>query len=243
MRRNARRFRRLRQRAHARATAADRSRSGAQDHRSHAAHPRHLRPPGADPRRQAPGRARAAAISAAAARRIRRGAVAAGRRHRHERPRRNQARNRSPPDSHAHPRRQPGHRAGAAAARAAARAAPQGVGADGGAGRVHQRRQDDALQRADARGRGGVGRAVRDARSAHPAGAPAGQPGAAGFGHGRVHRPAAARAGRGVPRHARGRRGRGSRSSTSSTRRPPTAIAAWTPCGRCSKRSAPPRCR
>ncbi len=45
------------------------------------------------------------------------------------------------------------HRAGAPSPLAAARASAQGVGADGGPGRLHQRRQDDAVQRADARGR------------------------------------------------------------------------------------------
>ncbi len=49
-----------------------------------------------------------------------------------------------------------------------ARAAAQGGGADGGAGRLHQRRQDDAVQRADRRRRGRVERAVRHARSAGP---------------------------------------------------------------------------
>ena len=71
VRRDARRRRRLRQRADAGAAAADRERSRPQDHRSHAAHPRHLRAPGADARRQAAGRAGAAEIPAAAARRRR----------------------------------------------------------------------------------------------------------------------------------------------------------------------------
>ena len=85
-----------------------------------------------------------------------RGAVAARRRHRHPGPRRNQARNRPAADSDAHSRGQRGHRAGAAAAGAAARAPPQGVGADRRAGRLHERRQDHAVQRAGARRRRGV---------------------------------------------------------------------------------------
>ena len=63
------------------------------------------------------------------------------------------------------------HRAGAAAPLAAARAAAEGRGADGGAGRLHERRQDDAVQQADQVRRRGVRRAVRHARSAGAAGA------------------------------------------------------------------------
>ena len=82
-------------------------RARAQGGRPHAADPRHLRAPRAHPRRQAAGRARAAEVPAAAAGRIGDRAVAAGRRHRHARPRRNQARNRSPADPlpHQHARR------------------------------------------------------------------------------------------------------------------------------------------
>ena len=138
------------------AAAADRGEGRPQDHRSHAAHSRHLRAARADARRQAAGRARAAEIPAAAARRRGRRAVAARRRHRHQGPRRNQARNRPPAHPHAHSRGHRRHRAGAAPPRAAARAAPQGVGADRRARRLHQRRKDDAVQPADAGGRGGV---------------------------------------------------------------------------------------
>ena len=51
--------------------------------------------------------------------------------------------------------------------------------------------------------RGRVGRAVRDARPARAQGAAAGSPRTARLRHGRVHRPAAALARRGVPRDAR----------------------------------------
>ena len=121
---------------------------------------------------------------------------------------------------------------------AAARAAAQGVGADGRAGRLHQRRQDDAVQRADAGGRRGVGRAVRHARSAGPAGAAARQPRAAGVRHGRLHRSPAARAGGGVSRDARGDRGcrPGAARHRRGGARPRPADDAR--CSRCSRRSA-----
>ena len=96
------------------------------------------------------GRARAAAVPAAATGWLRHGAVAAGRRHRHARSWRNEARNRSA----AHPARafsrsRERHRRGAAPARAAARAAPEAVVPDGGARRLHERRQDHPVQPAD----------------------------------------------------------------------------------------------
>ena len=92
----------------------------------------------------------------------------------------------------------------AAPAGAAARAAPETVDPDGGAGRLHERRQDHAVQSADARDGGGDRRALRHARPARPPRAPAGPPGAAGVGHGRLHRAPAAHARGGLPRHARG---------------------------------------
>ena len=95
-------------------------------------------------------------------------------------------------------------RAGAPAPRPAARAPRQGDGADHRAGRLHQRRQDHALQPADPRRRAGLRRAVRHPRSAGAPGAAARRPRAAAVRHRRLHRSAAARAGGGLPRHARG---------------------------------------
>ena len=74
-------------------------------------------------------------------------------------------------------------------------------------------------------GRGGVERAVRHARPARPPGAAARQPRAAGFGHGRLHRSAAARAGRRVPRDARGDGRRRSRAARHRCRPRPIATA------------------
>ena len=152
LRRGQRRRRDLRQRAVAGAAAADRSDHRPEDGRSDAADSRHLRAARADARRQVAGRARAARVPAAAAGRLEPRALAAGRRHRHARSRRNEARNRPAPHPHAHPPHRQGHRRSATPARATARAAAEAGDADGGAGRLHQRRQDDALQPADPRG-------------------------------------------------------------------------------------------
>ena len=78
----------------------------------------------------------------------------------------------------------------------------------------------------------GVGRAVRDARSARPPGAAARPPRAARVGHRRLHRPAAAHAGGGVPRDARG--GRRGRSAAARDRRRHAGRRAprWRPCRR-----------
>ena len=136
-----------------------------------------------------------------------------------------------------------GDRRGAAPAGAAARAAPEGVGADGGARRLHQRRQDDAVQPADARDAEAVERAVRHAGSARAARAPARPPRAARVRHGRFHRSPAAHAGRRVSRDARGSRRSRSRRCTSSTPRAPSASGTSPRCAACSRRSAPARCR
>jgi GTP-binding protein HflX len=93
---------------------------------------------------------------------------------------------------------------------AAARAAAQDLGAHRRAGRLHQRRQDDAVQRAD-RADAEASNACSSRSTRWCAGAAAGQPRAAALGHGRLHRSIAARAGRGVSRHARGDGGRRSR--------------------------------
>ena len=142
----------------------------------------------------------------AAARRLERGPVAAGRRHRDPGPRRNQARDRSPAHSSPHQRAVEGNRRRPPAAGAAAGAAPEGRRADGRARRLHQRRQDDAFQRAHRRSGGRVGRALRHPRSAGPQGAAPGPAGAPRVGHRRLHRPSAALARGGVSRHARGSR-------------------------------------
>ena len=158
----------------------------------------------ADPRGQAASRAGAAEIPAAAADRRRARVVAAGRRHRHSRTWRDEARSRSPQDPHAHSHAADRDRRGAAPPIAAARAAAEDRRADGRAGRLHQRRQDHAVQPADPFRRGRLERALRHARSAGATGAPAGSARAAAVRHGRLHRSPAARAGRGVSRHARG---------------------------------------
>ena len=118
----------------------------------------------------------------------------------------------------------------------------KGAGADGRPRRLHQRRQDDALQRADRRSGGRVGRALRHARSAGAQGPAAGPARAARVGHRRLHRSAAALARGGVSRHARGSRRPRTCWCTSSTRRIPTASGRWRPCAACSPRSAPTRC-
>ena len=133
--------------------AAAQPRGGArpQGRRSHAAHSRHLRAARAHARRQAAGRARAAEVPAAAAGRVASDALSRlgggiGTRGpgetKLETDRRRIRHRISDPVE--------GHRHGAPAAGAAARAAAQGRGADRRARRLHQRRQDDALQRADA---------------------------------------------------------------------------------------------
>ena len=114
-----------RQRAHAGAAARAAGSGRLQGHRSHAAHPRHLRPAGPHPRGQAAGRAGAAAVPAAAAGRRQLGAVAARRRHRHPRPGRDQARDGPAADPHANQGARRRDRAGAPAARPAARAPRQ----------------------------------------------------------------------------------------------------------------------
>ena len=67
-------------------------------------------------------------------------------------------------------------------------ASPQAGVADRRARRLHQRRQDDHVQPADARGRRRAGRVVRHARSAGAASPVAGSPRPADLRHRRVHR-------------------------------------------------------
>ena len=242
-RRDRRRRRDVRQRADAGAASPHRGAGRPEDHRSHAAHSRHLRQARADARGQAAGGARAARVPAAAARGRRRRVVAAGRRHRHAGPWRNEARDRPAPDPHAHPRGVRSHRAGAPAPGTASRAAAESVGADRRARRLHECRKDDAVQRADARGCRGVRCALRDARSAHSSGEAARQPRAARLRHGRIHRPAAARARRRLSRDARGSRGCGSDSPRDGRGRRRIASGRWRPSGRCSRRWGRSTCR
>ncbi len=117
---------------------AARRTSRAQGHRPYAADPRHLREAGTDARRQVAGRAGAAQVSAASARRQCDRALQAGRRHRHARSGRNEAGKRSPPYPRPHPVDSARDRSGAAAPRPAARTASETFRADGGARRLHQ---------------------------------------------------------------------------------------------------------
>ena len=122
-------------------------------------------------------------------------------------------------------------------ARASARPPAPPRGADRRAGRLHQRRQDHAVQRADGRARAGVGRLVRHARSAAAPRAAAGRAAAAPRRHGRLHRPAAAPSGRGVSRDAR--RGDGRRSPRPRDRR----LRVRPRAARCRRRGRAPRSR
>ena len=80
----------------------------AADRRSHDADSRRLRAARAQPRRQAAGRTRAAALPSIESDRRRRRSLAVGRRHRHARPGRNETRSRPPPHRRAHQRRSTG---------------------------------------------------------------------------------------------------------------------------------------
>ena len=110
--------------------------------------------------------------------------------------------------------------------------------ADGRAGRLHERRQDDAVQPADRRRRRRVARAVRDARSARAPDQAAGRAAGAAVGHRRIHRPVAASARRRVSRDAGRSDGRRPARCTSSTAPPTIASAASRPCGPCCTKSA-----
>ena len=93
------------------------------------------------------------AVPAAAAGRIEHGALAARRRHRHARPWRNEARDRSPPHPASHRRAEARDRRRRPPPRLSARAAPAHRRADRRARRLHERRQDHAVQPADGRDR------------------------------------------------------------------------------------------
>ncbi len=109
--------------------AQPRACGGPEDPRPHAAHPRHLRPPRAHAGGSPAGRARAARLPAAAAVRQGRPPVAARGRHRHEGPRRDEARDRPA----AHPAAHPVDPARDRARAARAADAPGGAGAPRGA--------------------------------------------------------------------------------------------------------------
>ena len=162
-----------------------------------------------------------------------------GRRHRHPGPGRVPDRDRPPPGPR--PDREPAPAPRAAGAEPRGDAGPaQRLGAsDRGAGRLHECRQVDAVERAHRRrGRGGR-EALPDARPDHARLPPPGPP-VPGDRHGRLHPQAAAPAGRGIQGNARGdragrpdrpRRRRHRSRRSSATRRSPPSI-------RCSRRSA-----
>ena len=156
-------------------------------HRPHPAHSRHLRPPRPHARRQTAGRAGAVDLHAAAAGRTRRRDVAAGRRHRHPRSRRNAARNRPPPHWPPHREAQGRNREGAPDARAAAQEAQRRAAGDDRAGRLHQRRQINVVQCADSGGRISRRPHVRNARPDHPRARSAFAARRFDFRYGRVH--------------------------------------------------------
>ncbi len=227
-----RRRRDRRQRADAGAVAAARGGRRTEDRRSHPAHSRHLRPTRADP-----GRASCRSSwrscstccrgSSAAARRCRGWAAASAR------------------EVPAKPSSRP---TGGGSGRAFTPSTRTSSTSASAASQLRERRQKTSVptvalvgytnagkttlvQHPDA-GRGrGLRRAVRDARSADPPGASAGPAGAAAVGHGRIHRPAATRAGGRFSGDARGgRRSRpgpardrcsGARSRAPRRRRPP----------------------
>ena len=181
-----------------------RARAGLQGRGPHPAHPGHLRAAGADARGQAAGRAGAAAIPAPPTPGRRGRAVAARRWHRDSRPGRDQARDGPSPDPPSHRRARAGDRRRAPSSRPASRPPAEGLDSHRGARRLHERRQDDAVQPAgDPAGRG-LGCAVRDARPARAAREPARPARAASLGYGRIHRSVAALAGGGLSSHARG---------------------------------------
>ena len=238
VRRSRRHARHRRQRAHAGAGAQPRKGVvGRRVDRSHGADSRHLRAARAHARRPAAGRAGAAAVPAAAADGVERGAVAASAAaSARAAPARRSSRPIAAAFAHrisraqARDRRRRGSGA-ATCARGASRTDVPTVALVGytNAGKTH------AVQPADRRRRGRVGRAVRHARSAGAPGQAARRPPDHAVRHGRVHRPAAAPAGGGVSRDARGSRAAPTccvHVIDASARGPRAADR--TPCARCS---------
>ena len=108
--------------------------------------------------------------------------------------------------------------------------------------RLHQRRQVHVAQPPHRRRRAGRGPPVRHARSHHAPPVAARRRAGAAHRHRRLRPPPAARAGRGVQEHARGRgRGRPPRARRRRSARR-SRRARSTPCARCWPRSAPTRC-
>ena len=182
--------------------------AGGEGHRPHRPDPGDFRPAGSHARRPPAGRVgqavlRALAIGAhldppgAPARRL----------WRHGRPRRDPDRDRPAADRGQDPQAE-GRTQGSAPYADPAALSPQAASVpDGRAGRLHQRRQVDAVQPADPRRGGGRGHAVRhprpDAAHAEAAGRAPGDP----VGHRGLHLRPAARTGRSLPRHPGGGEG------------------------------------
>ena len=180
-----------------------------QGRRPHAAHPRHLRPPRANPRRPAAGRTRPVELPAAPAHRPRRRHVAAWAA---ASARAGLAKPSSKPTGGAFTAAHQEDRAGSGRrARLARRAAPPAPGRpahDPRPGRLHQRRQVDPLQPPHRRRRPRRRPDVRHARSHRPADHAPVPPQGPAQRHRRLHPQPAHHAGRGLPRHARrGHRG------------------------------------
>ena len=165
--------RRRRRRAHAAPAAQPRGRARPAGARPHRRDPRHLRRPRPLGRGQAPGRARPAGVQHGpharpvdAPRASRRGSRR--RRHRHPGPGRVPDRDRPPARARPHHRAAPPARPRALQPRGPARRARTRASAVGRSGRLHERRQVDAAERAD-RLRGRCPRpALPHARSRRP---------------------------------------------------------------------------
>ena len=178
--------------------------------RPHRPDPGNLRPPRQDQGRRAAGRACASELSAQPAGAVLDPSGTPARRLRiHGRPRRDPDRSRPPPDRRPHHAAGERTQEGAGDAAAASRRPAAGAVSRGGAGRLHQRRQVDAVQPAHARRRAGGRHAVCDARSDLARAEPAAWRQGDAVGHRRIHlQPADAARGR-VSRHAgRGAGGR-----------------------------------
>ena len=147
------------------AAAAPRGRALDAGRRPHAADPRHLRPARRQRRGQAPGRARAARLQPPAHAGHVAAPRAARRRRRNARTRGEPARDRPAVGAQADQPAPPTASRSEQAARDAQEVADALADADGGTGRVHERRQVDAAQCADRGGRIRGRSAVRDARS------------------------------------------------------------------------------
>ena len=178
--------------------------------RPHRADPGNLRPPRQDQGRRAAGRTGASELSAQPPGAVLDPSGAPARRLRlHGRSRRNPDRSRPPPDRRPHHAARERNQEGAGDAAAASRRPAAGAVSRGGAGRLHQCRQVDAVQPPDPRRRAGRRHAVCDARSDLARAEPAAWRQGDAVGHRRIHFQPADATGRGVSRHAgRGAGGR-----------------------------------